>query len=101
VQDIIEALHRLDILHPNPDINRALVFPITLAGCHCETSSQQAFFRNRFSQLSPEASAFGNTRPALELMEEVWRRRALNGRAAKVCWRLIMKEKWNGEILLI
>lgn len=101
VQDVIEALHRLDILHPNPDINRAMVFPITLAGCLCETESQQAFLRNRFLQLSPEASAFGNTRPALELMEEVWRRRAMSGRTEKIYWRQIMLEKWRGEILLI
>ena len=101
VQDIIEALHRLDILQPNPDINRALIFPITLAGCLCETPSQQAFFRGRFQQLSPEASAFGNTRPALELMEEVWLRRAMSSRVAKVDWRAVMMEKWEAGILLI
>jgi hypothetical protein len=101
VQDVIEALHRLDILHPNPDINRAMVFPITLGGCLCETGAQQNFFRKRFRQLSPEASAFGNTRPALELMEEVWRRRAIGDQTEKICWRQIMMQKWNGEILLI
>lgn len=98
VQDVIEALHRLDILHPNPDINRAVIFPITLAGCLCETLSQQAFFRGRFQQLSPEATAFGNTRPALELMEEVWTRRLLGG---VVHWRHVMLQKWEAGILLI
>jgi len=101
VQDIIEALHRLDILQANPDINRALIFPITLAGCLCETPSQQAFFRSRFQQLSPEASAFGNTRPALQLMEEVWLRRTLSSRGGKVDWRAVMMEKWEAGILLI
>lgn len=98
VQDIIEALHRLDILHPNPDINRALVFPITLAGCLCETASQQAFFKGRFQQLSPEATAFGNTAPALQLMEEVWRRRLTS---TIVDWRQIMTDTWEAGIFLI
>lgn len=72
VQDVTEALNRLDHTQSNDfEINRALVLPITLAGCHCETPSQQAFFRGRFQRLGNDAAAFGNSKQALQLMEEV------------------------------
>lgn len=98
-----ESLHRLDITQPDDlEINRALVLPITLAGCHCQTSSQQAFFRGRFQRLGNDAAAFGNSRQALLLMEEVWRQRALAEPGQKVCWRRAMRDLgWDVGILLI
>lgn len=104
VQDTLEALSRLDTEHQDSghDIHRALVLPITIAGCHCETPAQQAFFRNCFERLGPEAKAFGNTGPALELMEEVWRRRSMAEPYARICMRDTMKEMgWEVELLLI
>ncbi|WRT64835.1 uncharacterized protein IL334_001771 [Kwoniella shivajii] len=102
VADTMEALNRLDIQHPNVQIHRAVVLPITLAGCHCETLAQQAYFRQCFECLGPEAKAFGNTGPALELMEEVWRKRALAGPNVKVDWRQTMYDLgWEAGILLI
>jgi hypothetical protein len=102
VQDVTEALRRLDQIQGDGDINRSLVFPITLAGCHCETPSQQAFFRNRFQVLGGDAAAFGNSRQALQLMEEVWRKRAVVDVGTKVCWRGMMKALgWDCGILLI
>ncbi|WVQ83381.1 hypothetical protein IAT38_005522 [Cryptococcus sp. DSM 104549] len=103
VQDTLEALHRLDIEHPHSEIHRALVLPITIAGCHCETPSQQNFFRHCFERLGTEAQAFGNTGPALELMEEMWRRRAAAGETDV---RVEMRETmtalgWEAGILLI
>ncbi|WVQ76103.1 hypothetical protein IAR50_005743 [Cryptococcus sp. DSM 104548] len=79
VQDVMEALNRLDITFTGKDIYRALVLPMTIAGCHCESASQQAFFRACFDKLGDEAKAFGNTGPARELMEEVWRLRSIVG----------------------
>lgn len=104
VQDTLEALSRLDTEHQDSghNIHRALVLPITIAGCHCETPAQQAFFRNCFERLGPEAKAFGNTGPALELMEEVWRKRSMAEPYAKICMRDTMKEMgWEVELLLI
>jgi len=104
VQDVTEALRRLDTIQEggDGDINRSLVLPITLAGCHCETPSQQAFFRSRFQKLGGDAAAFGNSRQALQLMEEVWRKRAVVDAGTKVCWRAMMKALgWDCGILLI
>nr|XP_018265619.1 uncharacterized protein I303_01989 [Kwoniella dejecticola CBS 10117]OBR87777.1 hypothetical protein I303_01989 [Kwoniella dejecticola CBS 10117] len=102
VGETMEALTRLDIQHPNVQIHRAVVLPITIAGCHCETVQQQSFFRECFQCLGPEARAFGNTGPALELMEEVWRRRAAGQVNVKVDWRQTMYDLgWEAGILLI
>lgn len=103
VQDVTEALNRLDHTQSNDfEINRALVLPITLAGCHCETPSQQAFFRGRFQRLGNDAAAFGNSKQALQLMEEVWKKRAAAEPGTTVCWRRTMKDLgWDVGILLI
>ncbi|WVF69939.1 hypothetical protein IAT40_004724 [Kwoniella sp. CBS 6097] len=102
VQDTMSALHRLDIQYPNDQVHRALVLPITVAGCHCETPSQQAYFRRCFEQLGPEAKAFGNTGPALELMEEVWRQRAAMGSSVRIDWRQAMVDLgWEAGVFLI
>lgn len=100
VQETAEALHRLDTLYPVADVNRALIFPITIAGCHCDTLAQQAFFRNRFAGLGAEAEAFGNSKQAMMLLEEVWRRRQEG--AKRVEWRKVMRDLgWESGILLI
>ncbi|WVQ97982.1 hypothetical protein IAU59_005102 [Kwoniella sp. CBS 9459] len=102
VQDTMSALHRLDIQYPNDQVHRALVLPITVAGCHCETASQQAYFRRCFVQLGSEARAFGNTGPALELMEEVWRQRAAVGSSVRIDWRQAMVDLgWEAGVFLI
>lgn len=78
------------------------MLPITIAGCHCHTPQQQAFFKSCFGRLSVEARAFGNTGPALELMEEVWKRRATKESDEAVCWRETMTSLgWENGILLI
>ncbi|WVQ76045.1 hypothetical protein IAR50_005681 [Cryptococcus sp. DSM 104548] len=102
VQDTSEALSRLNIEHSDPNIHRALVMPITIAGCHCHTPAQQTFFRTSFECLSVEAMAFGNTGSALELMKEVWRQRLVSRADERVCWRKTMvKLGWENGILLI
>ncbi|ODN94346.1 hypothetical protein L198_05203 [Cryptococcus wingfieldii CBS 7118] len=102
VQDTSEALSRLNIEHSDPNMHRALVMPITIAGCHCQTAAQQAFFRSSFECLSVEAMAFGNTGSALELMKEVWRLRMVSKPGEAVCWRRTMvKLGWENGILLI
>ncbi|OCF76859.1 hypothetical protein I204_02566 [Kwoniella mangroviensis CBS 8886] len=101
VVETIEALNRLDIQQQsNVQIHRAVVLPITIAGCHCETEEQQAFFRNCFAALGHEAQAFGNTGSALELMEQVWKKRSAG--IERVDWRETMYELgWKSGILLI
>ncbi|KAK8847335.1 hypothetical protein IAR55_005192 [Kwoniella newhampshirensis] len=102
VQSTLGALYRLDFEYPETDIHRALVLPITIAGSHAESDAQQAYFRQCFERLGPEAKVFGNTGLASDLMEDVWRRRAQGGLAARVCWRETMVEMgWENGILLI
>lgn len=97
-----ETLRRLDETTQNFNLARGLVLPITLAGCHAGTSSEQAFFRDQFTRLSPEAAAFGNTHSALELMEEVWKRRGMGRRSDRVVWTEVMMDMgWEAGILLI
>jgi hypothetical protein len=96
------ALQQLDDIVHDVDLARGLVLPITIAGCHAGTASEEAFFRERFSRLSPEAAAFGNTGSALELMEEVWRRRGRSKRSERVDWTQVMLDMgWEAGILLI
>ncbi|ODN82288.1 hypothetical protein L202_02568 [Cryptococcus amylolentus CBS 6039] len=104
VQDVMEALNRLDITFTGKDIFRALVLPMTIAGCHCESESQKAFFRECFDKLGEEAKAFGNTGPARELMEEVWRTRMVvgEGDGKGVGMREVMgRMGWEAGVLLI
>jgi hypothetical protein len=101
--ETIEAIRELDTHFPGQlEIHRKLVFAITIAGCHSDgTPEQEDYFRQCFSNLGPEA-AFGNTRSALMLMEEVWRKRKLYHPQVKVCWRQTMIELgWEGGLLLI
>ena len=101
VKAAIVALKNIASRYTRPDIYRKLVFPITITGCHCDTEEQQAFFRHCFERLGPEA-AFGNTKSALALMEEVWRKRRGSHPQWKVCWRGTMVEMgWEGGLLMI
>jgi len=101
VKAAIVALKNIASRYTRPDIYRKLVFPITITGCHCDTEEQQAFFRHCFERLGPEA-AFGNTKSALALMEEVWRKRRGLHPQRKVCWRGTMVEMgWEGGLLMI
>lgn len=96
------TLQRLDDIVHDVDLARGLVLPITIAGCHAATASEEAFFRERFSRLSSEAAAFGNTGSALELMDEVWRRRGRSQRSERVDWTQVMLDMgWEAGILLI
>lgn len=96
------TLQRLDDIVLDLDLARGLVLPITIAGCHAGTASEEAFFRERFARLSSEAAAFGNTGSALELMEEVWRRRAIGRKSERVDWTEVMMDMgWEAGILLI
>jgi hypothetical protein len=96
------TLQRLDDIVHDIDLARGLVLPITIAGCHAGTAAEESFFRHRFSRLSPEAAAFGNTGSALELMEEVWRRRSMSRKSERVDWTEVMMDMgWEAGILLI
>jgi hypothetical protein len=100
VRDTVDAFRSLDLLHLE-GADRALVFPTVIAGCHADTPDLQYFFRDRFLRLGEEAVAFGNTRNALRLMEEVWRRREVAPVNQEVHWRKVMFELDPEGLLLI
>jgi len=101
VKEATAALERIAKRYSRPDIYRKLVFPIIITGCHVVTSEAQQFFRDCFHRLGPEA-AFGNTKSALALMEEVWRIRGEGGPGVRVCWRKTMVDLgWEGGLLMI
>ena len=102
VQETAAALGRLNVNAHNYEVNRALIFPITVAGCHCDTIAEQSYFRDHFAILGPEAAAFGNSRQALALLERVWQKRAESEPGARICWRQTMKDLgWEQGIFLI
>jgi len=81
--------------------DRALVFPTVIAGCHVNSPALQSFFKDRFLRLGEEAVAFGNTRNALRLMEEVWRRREMALPGEEIHWRKVMFDLDEEGLLLI
>lgn len=101
VKEAIAALKKIADRYPRPDIYRKLVFPITITGAHCDNAEQQDFFRDCLKRLGPEA-AFGNTKSALTLMEEVWKKRRMYHPQVRVCWRQTMVELgWEAGLLLL
>lgn len=108
VQDTMAALCRIEQIEASDsqpqqgDVYRSLILPIVLAGCHAESEAQQHFFLARFASLSPDASAFGNSRQACQLMQHVWHRRRISSPAQPICWRASMRELgWKSGILLV
>ncbi|EIW66654.1 hypothetical protein TREMEDRAFT_65037 [Tremella mesenterica DSM 1558] len=100
VQDTLTSLLILDSL-PQTTADRALIFPIVMAGCHTSDPSLQDVFRNRFRRLGDEGSVFGNTATATRLMEEVWVRRGRVERGKEVGWREVMFDLYDEGMLLI
>ncbi|EKD04787.1 hypothetical protein A1Q2_00898 [Trichosporon asahii var. asahii CBS 8904] len=99
VADVLLSLSALDAAGVAAD--RALVFPITISGCHAQ-EPQRAAFAARFhrNRLGPDAD-FGNTRNALRLMHAVWARRDAAPPGEEVHWRRIMHELDPAGLLLI
>nr|XP_019044396.1 hypothetical protein I302_07680 [Kwoniella bestiolae CBS 10118]OCF23326.1 hypothetical protein I302_07680 [Kwoniella bestiolae CBS 10118] len=102
VQDTADALLALDKCDAQGATDKLMIFPIVIAGCHAERPALQRVFRNRFVRLGDDGTSFGNTRSALRLMEEVWKRRAEGiSEQAEIHWRTVMFELYEGGLLLI
>lgn len=99
VAETLLALSALDAAGIAAD--RALVFPITIAGAHAQDHQREAF-ASRFDRcrLGPDAD-FGNTRNALRLMHSVWARRDRAQPGEEVHWRRVMYEMDPAGLLLI
>lgn len=97
VHGVAEAFVALDEV--GAEMDRALVFPIVIAGCHA-TAELRARFEERFHKVGPDAE-FGNTRNALKLMKAVWARRDDRGDREEVHWREVMYELYPEGLLLI
>ncbi|KAF9560751.1 hypothetical protein CPC08DRAFT_750332 [Agrocybe pediades] len=63
------------------ELDRALVFPICLAGCMTNDSSIRDFFKVRLRGLN---ETFGNLMQTRRLMEAVWQKRDINGKDVDV-----------------
>ncbi|WWC64341.1 uncharacterized protein I303_106951 [Kwoniella dejecticola CBS 10117] len=102
VQDTANALAALDKCDAQGATDKLMIFPIVIAGCHADRPALQRIFRHRFARLGQEGAAFGNTKSALKLMEEVWRRRAeAQTEQVEIHWRKVMFDMYEEGLLLI
>ncbi|WWC91955.1 uncharacterized protein L201_006907 [Kwoniella dendrophila CBS 6074] len=99
---------------------RSLVFPLTIAACHC-TKELQPFFRKLFLNLNKDTLLFGNTKYSWILIEKIWEKRnnfskkngtsdveeKNDGDNLNLYWLEIMKDKngngcnWEHGLLMI
>ncbi|KAG9048096.1 hypothetical protein FS837_000802 [Tulasnella sp. UAMH 9824] len=86
IKDAVDALIQSICAIPSTDLDRSLVFPITIGGCLAATAEHRSFFAER---LAAQGSAVGNGSQAKLLMETVWKRR--DSGEKNVCWRDTMK----------
>ncbi|CAK5269651.1 unnamed protein product [Mycena citricolor] len=91
VGTIIGLLRQL----PSSEIDRALVFPICLAGCMTDDSTWREFLKGRLQSLD---ESLGNLMRTRLLMEAVWQKRDVSGMA--VDWRETMRERGLNLLLL-
>jgi len=83
VNSVMEAIMAI----PSRDLDRSLVFPITLSGCLSESREHREFFADR---LAAQGSAVGNGSQAKLLMETTWKRRDAGEKG--INWRDVMKD---------
>lgn len=86
IKDSVDELINSICAIPSTDLDRSLVFPITIGGCLAANAEQRSFFAER---LAAQGSAVGNGSQAKLLMETVWKRRDAGEKG--VCWRDTMK----------
>ena len=90
---ILELLtHRIS----RPALLRTMVWPFCVAGCVAEPA-QEARFRTMVESLQPP-SVFGTVRKALEIMEDVWRKRNAEDAATR---DLAMCFRSQGDLVLL
>ncbi|KAJ7158512.1 fungal-specific transcription factor domain-containing protein [Mycena filopes] len=91
VGTIVQYLRQL----PASEVDRALVFPICLAGCMTDDSSWRDFLKGR---LQGRDESLGNLMRTRLLMEAVWQKRDISGMT--VDWRETMRERGLNLLLL-
>lgn len=84
VEDLMLAVQNL----PRSDVDKSLVFPLSIAGCLSTTRDQKDFFRER---LSPHHTV-GNCQRAVEVVDAVWAKREAVADGIVVDWRRTMEE---------
>ncbi|KAK7033348.1 Zn(2)-C6 fungal-type domain-containing protein [Favolaschia claudopus] len=87
-------VHLLGQLPPS-EVDRALVFPICLAGCMTDDSNWRDFLKGRLQALD---ESLGNLMRTRLLMEAVWQKRDVSG--ATVDWRETMRERGLNLLLV-
>ncbi|KAJ7762010.1 fungal-specific transcription factor domain-containing protein [Mycena maculata] len=80
---------------PLSEVDRALVFPICLAGCMTDDSSWREFLKGRLQALD---ESLGNLMRTRLLMEAVWQKRDVSGMT--VDWRETMRERGLNLLLV-
>ncbi|KAF7328044.1 Zn(2)-C6 fungal-type domain-containing protein [Mycena kentingensis (nom. inval.)] len=80
---------------PSSEVDRALVFPICLAGCMTDDSNLREFLKGR---LQARDQSLGNLMRTRLLMEAVWQRRDVSG--STVDWRETMRERGLNLLLV-
>lgn len=88
---IVQLLGQL----PSSEVDRALVFPICLAGCMTDDSNLRDFLKGRLQGLD---ESLGNLMRTRLLMEAVWQKRDISG--ATVDWRETMRERGLNLLLV-
>ncbi|KAF8206156.1 fungal-specific transcription factor domain-containing protein [Mycena galopus ATCC 62051] len=88
---IVQLLGQL----PPSEVDRALVFPICLAGCMTDDSNWRDFLKGRLQALD---ESLGNLMRTRLLMEAVWQKRDVSG--ATVDWRETMRERGLNLLLV-
>lgn len=89
---VMSSLHNL----PPTSADRALVFPLALAGCLTDNAGERQYIKYR---LSAQDESVGNVRSARLLMEQVWHVRDVQG--GVVDWRDVMRDHLGMELLLV
>jgi len=91
VGTIVQYLRQL----PPSEADRALVFPICLAGCMTDDSTWREFLKGR---LQARDESLGNLMRTRLLMEAVWQKRDVSGQT--VDWRETMRERGLNLLLV-
>ncbi|KAF9007574.1 fungal-specific transcription factor domain-containing protein [Cyathus striatus] len=91
----VAAIVRLFYQLPQSNIDRALVFPICLAGCMTNDSNYREFFKQRLQFLD---DSLGNVLQTRLLMEAVWQKRDVSGKPVDV--REVIRERGLNLLLV-
>ncbi|KAG6884808.1 hypothetical protein C0993_008138 [Termitomyces sp. T159_Od127] len=93
-QSVETVFHLLDQLTPS-ELDRALVFPICLAGSLTDDSNRQDFCKRRLQRLD---NSIGNLMQTQLVMEAVWQKRENSG--AAVDFRDLIRERFLNLLLI-